>query len=244
MKAIHELPSNYADVCHIRFSRDQQRTLFVNHRAYKIALFMLVITDLVIPVTALMPQGKGIGALFLRIGVLIPMIFFYVILHEVVHGVCMKLLGCKELKYVFSGLYISAGCRDYFTKRTFLFIDLAPVVLLGILLNVICAVVPISWFWVFYILQIVNIAGASGDYFIAHGLFGFDKSVLVCDAGTYVTVYAPYAEDAWQEPADEAQDEACEQLPEKSAEDVSEDAEDEEETESSEEPECAEIPAE
>ena len=72
---------------------------------------------------------------------------------------------------------------------TYLIVDLAPVFLLGIILNIFCFVVPISWYWVFYTVQIVNIAGAAGDYYIAYHLFALPKKVLVRDVGTHVIAY-------------------------------------------------------
>ncbi|MBQ9748846.1 MAG: DUF3267 domain-containing protein [Clostridia bacterium] len=189
MKAIHELPENYEDISHIHISKNKKSALVVNLTAAGIALIMILMTHLIVPLSSLIPEGSGAASLFARVAVLIPSIFLYVIMHEVIHGVGMKLLGCEQLNYVFSGFYISAGCRDFFRKNTFLLIDLAPVVLIGILLNVICFLVPISWFWVFYVLQIINIAGASGDYYIAYHLFAHDGDVLVRDAGTYIIVY-------------------------------------------------------
>ncbi len=193
-KAIHELPAHYTDIRHIHFSKDKKSAITVNLMTVLIALAMIAVMNLIVPISSLIPEDKGATALFARLAVLIPSIAISIILHEAIHGVLMKLFGCERLSYVFSGPYISAGCRDFFAKETFLLIALAPVLLIGIALNVFCFLVPVSWYWVFYILQIINIAGASGDYYTACCLFAFDRSALVCDAGTHVIVYVPIEE--------------------------------------------------
>lgn len=193
MKAFHELPEHYTDIHHIQFQyeKNKKSAICVYVIAALITLSMAGIMSLIVPMSSLLTSEIGVAGLLVRLLALIPMIVLYVILHEAAHGVVMKLLGCRKLNYVFSGLYISAGCREFFTKWAYILIDLAPVVLLGLVLNLLCVVVPYSWYWIFYMLQILNIAGAAGDYYIAYHLLSFDKSILVCDAGTHIIVYAP-----------------------------------------------------
>ncbi len=195
MKAFHELPENYTDIHHIQFQYDKNKksAICVYLIAALITLLMAGVMSLIVPMSSLLSSENGTVGLLLRLLALIPMILLYVLLHEAIHGIVMKLLGCQKLNYVFSGLYISAGCHEFFTKWAYLLIDLAPVVLLGAVLNLFCVLVPYSWYWIFYLLQILNIAGAAGDYFIAYRLLTFDDSILVCDAGTHVIVYAPKA---------------------------------------------------
>ena len=98
----------------------------------------------------------------LRFVSLFVLIFGYLILHELVHGITMKACGTKKVRYGFTGLYCYAGSEDYYGKKSYLIIALAPVVLFFFLLIPINLIVPREWFWVVYFLQIGNLSGAAG----------------------------------------------------------------------------------
>lgn len=75
-------------------------------------------------------------------------------------------------------------------KKAYIFIALAPVVLWGIVLAVINAFVPEAWFWVVYLLQVINLSGAAGDLFVTVKFSRFPKDILVRDYGVGMTVYS------------------------------------------------------
>ena len=118
------------------------------------------------------------------------LIFVYLILHELVHGVAMKICGTKKVKYGFTGLYAFAGSEDFYDKKAYIFIALAPVVFWGIVIAVINLFVPLEWFWVVYFLQIINLSGAAGDLYVTIKFFRLPSDILVKDTGIMMTVYA------------------------------------------------------
>ena len=131
-----------------------------------------------------------IGMYALRFVSLMAFTFIYLVLHELVHGITMKLCGTKKVKYGFTGLYAFAGSDDYYDKKSYIIIALAPVVFWGIVLAVINAFVPESWFWVVYFIQISNISGAAGDMYVTLKFSKMPKDILITDNGVGMKVYS------------------------------------------------------
>ena len=102
----------------------------------------------------------------------------------------MKICGTKKVKYGFTGLYAYAGSNDFYSKGAYIFIALAPVVLLGAVLLVVNFFVSVEWFWVVYFIQIINLSGASGDYFVTIKFLTLPKDVLITDYGVGMKVYS------------------------------------------------------
>ena len=63
-------------------------------------------------------------------------------------------------------------------------------VLWGAVLFVLMLTVPTSWFWVVYIVQISNLSGAAGDFFVTLRFSRFPKDILVRDSGVSMCVYS------------------------------------------------------
>ena len=104
-------------------------------------------------------------------------------LHELIHGIAMKICGTKKVSYGFTGIYAYAGSTDYYGKATYIFIALAPVAVFLILLTIVNFFVPLSWFWTIYLIQVVNVSGAAGDIYVTCKLLRMPKNILIKDAG-------------------------------------------------------------
>lgn len=192
MKAIEKLPAEYEKIYELNLQKDKKTAILVNGLALVIAAVMGVAMHFFVPVTSLFDMEKGLGDYFLRFAVLLLSSFVYIVLHELVHGVAMKAFGTKKVKYGFTGIYAFAGSDDYYGKKSYLTIALAPVVLFAILFAVINPIVPREWFWVVYILQICNISGAAGDLYVTVRFAKMPKNILVNDSGVGMTVYAKH----------------------------------------------------
>ena len=116
-----------------------------------------------------------------RLVFMIVGLILYMVLHELVHGICMKYFGTPKVNYGFAGLYAYAGSNAYFTKKPYIIIALAPVVVWGIVLLVINLFVDASWFWCVYFIQICNISGAVGDIYVTYKFSKMPKDILVQD---------------------------------------------------------------
>ena len=126
----------------------------------------------------------------LRDLVLVISLISYIILHELVHGIAMKICGTKKVKYGFTGLYAFAGSNDYYDKISYIFITLAPIVVWGIILAVINIFVPAEWFWIVYFIQLSNLSGAAGDLYVTVKFSKMPRDILIFDYGVGMKVFS------------------------------------------------------
>lgn len=190
MKAFETLPQGYKEILSIDLQKNKKLMLLVNGIAIVLAVPMFVLGARLVPVSALFDMSGGMGAYFARFGVLVGAIVVYMVLHELTHGLIMKLCGTKKIRFGFTGMYAFAGSDDYYPKLPYICIALAPIVLLGIVVAVINALVPEEWFWVVYFVQITNVSGAGGDLYVTARFASLPKDILVRDYGVGMRVYS------------------------------------------------------
>lgn len=190
MKAVSQLPDGYREIYSVDLQKDKKLSLLVNGLAILIGVLLAVPMHFVVPIYTLFDMSQGLGAYCLRFGVLMVAIVAYMVAHELVHGAAMKLCGTKRVKYGYTGLYAFAGSEDYYDKAAYIFIALAPVVLWGVVLLIVQCFVPVSWFWVVYLVQITNLSGAAGDYYVTARFSRLSKNILVRDSGVSMCVYS------------------------------------------------------
>ena len=190
MRAVENLPDDYKEIYAVNLQKDKKMAIIVNLIAVAIAVIMAVPMHFVVPFSTVFSMENGLFPYILRFVALIILMFLYLILHELVHGIAMKLCGTKKVKYGFTGMYAFAGSKDYYDKKAYIFIALAPVVLWGIVLAVINPFVPVEWFWIVYLIQIMNVSGAAGDLFVTVKFSRLPKDILVQDYGVSMTVFS------------------------------------------------------
>lgn len=189
MKAIGVLPKDYGEIYSLNLQKDKRTAIIVNLLAFAIAAVMAVSMNFFVPVTSFFDMSGGIVRYFLRLAALIVLMVLYMFLHELVHGIAMKLCGTKRVKYGFTGLYAFAGSEDYYDKKSYIFIALAPIVLWGTVLAAVNFFVPTEWFWIVYMIQLINISGAAGDLFAAVKFSRMPKNILIQDSGVSMRVF-------------------------------------------------------
>lgn len=190
MKAVESLPEGYREIYSVDMQKNKKTALLVNLAAIIIAAILLVPMLFLVPISSLFDMEKGLVSYIVRFVAFMVLIIAYLVLHELTHGVAMKICGTKKVKYGFNGLYAFAGSDDYYNKKAYIFIALAPVVLWGLVIAVINPFVPLEWFWVVYFIQIINLSGAAGDFFVTIKFFGFPKDILIRDCGVSMTVFS------------------------------------------------------
>ncbi len=190
MKSFSSLPEGYREIISINLQTDKKISLLVNGICIAIGVAMALVMNFYVPISTLFDFTDGFGVGFLKIGVLILSMVIYMILHELVHGAAMKLCGTKKVKYGFTGMYAFAGSDDFYAKGAYIFIALAPVILWGCVLAVINFLLPVSWFWVIYAIQIFNISGAAGDLYVTVKFLKLPADILIKDCGVGMTVYS------------------------------------------------------
>ena len=190
MKAVETLPEGYSEFYSVDLQKNKKTSLLVNLLAVIIAVLLLVPMLFWVPISSVFDMDKGLGNYVIRFIALIVLMIAYMILHEITHGIAMKICGTKKVKYGFTGLYAFAGSNDYYSKKAYIFIALAPIVLWGLVIAIINPFVPLEWFWVVYSLQIINMSGAAGDLFVTIKFSGFPKDILIRDYGVGMTVFS------------------------------------------------------
>ncbi|MBR2954499.1 MAG: DUF3267 domain-containing protein [Clostridia bacterium] len=190
MKALNNLPTNYREIFSVNLQTDKKIAVVLNVVSLLIGAVMAVPMHFYIPITTLFDFSQGFLVYFIRFAVLLLSMIVYLILHEAVHGVAMKICGTKKVKYGFTGLYAFAGSNDFYDKKSYIFIALAPVVLWGIVLLVMNLFVPENWFWVVYFIQIFNISGAAGDFYVTAKFSKMPDDILISDSGVGMKVYS------------------------------------------------------
>ncbi|MGN1131244.1 MAG: DUF3267 domain-containing protein [Ruminococcus sp.] len=189
-KCHSELPADYREFYTVNLQKDKKATLIVNISAIIIMAIFVVIGMFTVPYTYTFDYEVSVVTILMKLSATLVGMIVYLILHEFVHGITMKFYGAKKVKYGFTGLYAFAGCEEFFTKKQYIIIALAPIVLWGIVLAVLCCFVPKSWFWVVYLIQIMNLSGAAGDLYVTCKFSKFPKDILIKDTGLEMKVYS------------------------------------------------------
>lgn len=184
MKSFFELPQNYKETFRVNFNKDKKTSLLINFSAVAIALVMIRLPGFF---------GKSIKLfrsepLLFQLSVFIFVVLYF-ILHELVHGIFIRIFSGKKASYAFKGLYACAGSKAYFNKVHYIIIALAPVVIWGLVLAVLNIFVSNRLFWHIYFIQLFNIAGATGDFYITVKMLTMPKATLVQDSGIEMAFY-------------------------------------------------------
>lgn len=183
-QCLQKLPAGYQAVLALDLQKDSKLALAVNGLAVGIAAVMLVAGFLLAPAFTFAANLPALAA-FLACMVL------YMVLHELVHGACMKLFGAKKVRFGFTGLYAFAGSGEYFRKTAYIVVALAPLVVWGAVFLALNLLAGARYFWFIYLLQMVNVSGAAGDLYVSFRFLHMSKDILVQDTGVSMTVFAP-----------------------------------------------------
>ncbi|MGN1126831.1 MAG: DUF3267 domain-containing protein [Ruminococcus sp.] len=184
------LPAGYREIYSVNLQKDKKTALIVNIVALILMAIFVIIGWFIVPYSYTFHNDESIVTPLLKLIAVLAEMIVYLILHELVHGITMKHYGAKKVKYGFTGLYAFAGCEEYFSKKSYIVIALAPIVVWGIVLAVVCCFVPKSWFWVVYFIQIMNFSGAAGDLYVTCKFSKFPKDILINDTGLEMKVYS------------------------------------------------------
>ena len=195
MNTFDSLPGGYSLAFEVDMKKDKKLVLWVNIAAMAGAAVMAVPMAFIVPLRPLFDMSNGFGPYFLRFGVLIAASWLYIVLHELTHGAAYKLFSKNKLNFGFNGLFAWCGCRDcYFPRNKYIVVALAPLVVWGVLLGILCALCGAfwqEWFWVAYIVQIANVTGAAGDIYVSARLTRCPADTLASDDGLGMKIYVP-----------------------------------------------------
>ncbi len=184
-----DLPQSYVLTKVVDLQNDRKTALWVNLGAFGITVVMVLAAVFFVPFSKFVSFSSPTAKDALRLFLLVPAIAVYVVTHELIHGLFFRRYGKEKPKYGFSGLYFYAGSPVFFDRRSYLISALAPVVIWFFILLVLDTILPEKYFWFFYILQIVNLSGAAGDFYIAYLARSMPADVLIRDWGYQMEFY-------------------------------------------------------
>ena len=182
MRCLTELPEGYAPCLRIDMQKDKKTAVTVN------LLALALMAAVAAAGFFLEPEGAAWG-IWQATAVLLGY-FAYILLHEAVHGACMRALGSKTVRFGFTGLYAFAASSEIYSKRAYILIALAPAVFWGAVFALAAALAPPAAFWPVWLLLAMNIGGAAGDFYVAAVVARLSPDLLVQDAdGVAMTVF-------------------------------------------------------
>ena len=193
MRSCTQLPEGYREIRTVDLQKDKKTSFWVNAAASAAMVVLAVFGHVfLVPISEMfrLGPGPGMGDLPLKAAVMIVGMLAYIVLHELTHAAAMRLFGAKRIRFGFTGLYAFAGSEeDYFDRIAYVTVALAPVVVWTVIFGILSALVPRSWFWVVYVLQLSNLSGAAGDLYVSFLTLRMAKSVLTRDTGVSMTFY-------------------------------------------------------
>lgn len=186
-----EVPEGYRLHLDLRLAEDR-----------KSFIIMLVLQVLAVAVTVLFgrlrcPYGSAfemeIGRVLFGLAAMSVGIFIYIIAHEWVHGVAIRLITGQKADFGIDwkkGMAY-ASSPAYFGRLPYILIAMAPVVFWGVILYLLLKDIPDTWFWYLYVIQMMNISGAAGDFYVTWLTLKAPKGTIVTDSGTSMRFYVP-----------------------------------------------------
>ncbi|HKK95752.1 MAG TPA: DUF3267 domain-containing protein [Anaerovoracaceae bacterium] len=184
-KAIKELPENYEIIKRINFDNDKLTYILIN-----VISVILAIVVIVIPFTrgitrfCVSPKTFIFAALWtLALGAI------YIVLHELVHGIFIYIFTKEKPYFGFSKGLFYTGTNYFIPKIQYIIVALAPVVILGLILHFVYINLNGYMFWVVYLIQMLNISGAVGDYYVTIVSLKLPKNIYSRDYGANMDFY-------------------------------------------------------
>jgi len=184
MNAYIELPQGYKELEQVDLQKDKKLAFIVNGMGVIIMIAAFFIGHAIVPFTEFYRMDGIVPLLAVCIGTI-----FYMVLHELVHGIFMLYYSKKKPFYGFTGMYAYAGSKCYFNKKSYIVIALAPIVIWGIVLLILNLLFQKTWFWVIYFIQICNLSGAAGDLYVSYRFSKLPADILINDIGVSMTIY-------------------------------------------------------
>jgi hypothetical protein len=127
----------------------------------------------------------------LTILITVFMCIIYMALHELTHGLFIRILSKSKPTFFIRLPFLCTGSNVYFNKISFIIIALAPVVKIGAALILLMNFLPTYFFLSLYIVEILNFASAAGDYFQVYTLIKLPNEALVQDNGKETKIFVP-----------------------------------------------------
>lgn len=190
MRTCFTLPDGYAETDYVNLYANRRVYRNLNIASFFIGAAVIAAGWLWRGFDGLLARIKsGMNAYFLWLLILAVSVIAYLALHELTHGLCMRLFSGIRPHYGRKGVLLFTGSEAYFSRRDYIVTTLAPVVVFAVLFALLSVFLRDEWFWLAAALQLANLGGAVGDYYMIYRALRQPKSALFRDSGVAVTIY-------------------------------------------------------
>ncbi|MBQ3356953.1 MAG: DUF3267 domain-containing protein [Oscillospiraceae bacterium] len=190
MRTCFTLPDGYEETDYVNLYTNRRLYRALNTASFLIGAAVLAVGYFWQGFDALLALLKrGMSDYLLWILILAAGIIAFYTLHELTHGLCMRLFSGIRPHYGKKGLMLFTGSEAYFCRRDYVITALAPALLFTPLFALLTVFLKDEWFWLALGLQLANLGGIVGDVYMTGKALRQPKSALFRDSGVGVTIY-------------------------------------------------------
>lgn len=187
MNNTFNLPNGYKEA--FKIDLKENKKLYVGINSVSLLLMLALLLPVLFTKMDIIGSDENFNSLMFSL-LLLLFCFAYIVLHELVHGLFIRIFSGKWGSFGFTGAYAFAGSECYFNKASYLIIALAPIVIWGIVLAILNIFMPMNYLWlIFYFVQTMNISGSVGDIYVTARLLKQSPDILIKDTGVAMTIY-------------------------------------------------------
>jgi hypothetical protein len=185
------LPDDYQEVLYWKMTEKRSRVITVNILGLLLfVIFGLIFSSLAVSLGKLYEFRFGLS----EIGLVFIAIVLTIILHELTHGLVMRLFGAKP-KYgiLWKGLMFYATSPGYaYHRNNYVAIALAPFVIISILVVFeMWLLQGTIWVALLGVCGVVNASGAIGDMWITMIVLRYATTAYIMDERDGIQVFLP-----------------------------------------------------
>jgi len=190
MKTCLNLPDKYVQTDYVNLHTDRRLYLILNIASFLIGAAVIAVGWLWKGFDALISLVlRGTNDYLLWVLLLAVSALAFLALHELTHGLFMRLFSGVRPYHGRKGLLLFTACNAYFSRRDYLIVMLAPALIFALVFALLTVFLKNEWFWLVMALQLFNLGGSVGDFYIAGWTLRQPKSALFLSVGVSVTVY-------------------------------------------------------
>lgn len=184
------LPASHRLVKTIDLQQDKRLSLRLNAASVILCAALISLMALFCPLELFPASADTVWEYAAPALLLVVLSAAYVLLHELVHGLFFHLYSKDRVRFGVHFLYAFAGMPNwYFDRRSYLVIGLSPVVLLGLALLLPLFFLQGSWFWIVYLIEVLNLSGSAGDLYVFYWMIRLPNDLLINDDGMNMRFY-------------------------------------------------------
>lgn len=194
MHTVTELPQGYVQKDYVNPSADRALSRSLNFITFVLSAALLALGWLWRGFAALNSAFRaGLAHYALLVLVLLAALTAFSWLHQLTHGLLLRLCSGKAPLFARKGLRLFVGSDAYLCRRDSLLVLLLPAHFWTLAAGLACCFLTGQWFWIVYTALLANFAGAVEDVYFAVCALRAPKTALVQYRGFAAGIYTEEA---------------------------------------------------